>query len=45
MFTKIEDKNCKVIVDIWSCINAISSKVIEKLGLQVVPHPNLYNVS
>ncbi|XP_020250396.1 uncharacterized protein LOC109827789, partial [Asparagus officinalis] len=44
-FTKIGDKNCKVIVDSGSCINAVSSAVIAKLGLKVVPHPNPYKVS
>ena len=39
MYTKIGGKNYKVIVDSESCINAISSKVTENLGLKVVPHP------
>jgi len=39
-FTKIVDKNCKVIVDSKSCINALSSKVMEKLGLKAVTHPH-----
>ena len=38
-FTKIRDKSCKVIVDSKSCIYAISSKWLEYLGLEVVPHP------
>ena len=38
-FTKIRDKSCKVIVDIGSCINAIPSKSLKYLGLEVVPHP------
>jgi len=37
-FIKIGDKNCKVIVNRESCINAVSSKMIEKLRLHV-PHP------
>jgi len=35
------DKNCKVIVDNESCIYAISSKLCEHLGLEVVPPPSL----
>ena len=45
MFIKIGDKNCKVIVDSENSINAISSKLIERLGLKVVPHPHPYKVS
>jgi len=37
-FSKIGDKNYGVIVDSESCINAILSKVIENLELDVVPH-------
>ena len=37
-FAKIEDKSYKVIVDSEICINAISSKSLEYLGLEVVPH-------
>nr|ABD63103.1 gag-pol polyprotein, related [Asparagus officinalis] len=44
-FTKIGDKNYKVIVDSGSCINAVSSAMIAKLGLKVVSHPNPYKVS
>ena len=39
MCTKIGDTNCKLIVDGGSCINAVSSKVIEKVRLKVVPIP------
>jgi len=38
-FTKIRNKNYKVIVDSKSCINAISSELHENLRLEVVPHP------
>jgi len=38
-FTKIENKNCKVVVASGSCINAISSRSLENLGLEVVPTP------
>jgi len=44
-FTKIENKSCKVIVDSENCINAISSKSLENLGLEVVPHPHPFKVS
>jgi len=40
-FIKIRDKSCKVIVDSKSYIYAISSKWLEYLGLEVVPHPHL----
>jgi len=36
---KIRDKNCKVIVDSGSSIDAISSKSLENLGLEVIPTP------
>jgi len=32
-------------VDSESCVNAVSSKMIEKIGLNVVPHPHPYKVS
>ncbi|KAL0918248.1 hypothetical protein M5K25_010246 [Dendrobium thyrsiflorum] len=41
-YTKIKDKNCKVIVDSGSCINAVSSSMVSKLGLSPVPHPIPY---
>ncbi|XP_072987259.1 uncharacterized protein [Typha latifolia] len=44
-FTKIGGKNCKVIVDSGSCINAVSSTIISKLNLRAVSHPNPYKVS
>jgi len=45
MFTKIEDKNCKIIVDSETCISAISFKSLENLGLEVVPHSHPFKVS
>jgi len=36
-FTKIGDKSCKVIVDSESFINAISSRLCENLGLEIIP--------
>ncbi|PKU75292.1 hypothetical protein MA16_Dca019338 [Dendrobium catenatum] len=44
-FTKIGDKNCKVIIDSGSCINAVSSAMISKLQLRTTPHPNPYKVA
>ena len=44
-FIKIGDKNCKVIVNSESSINAISANVTERLGLKVVPHPHTYKMS
>ena len=38
-FNKLGDKNCKVIVNSESCINAVSSEVIENDELKVLPHP------
>ncbi|PKU60253.1 hypothetical protein MA16_Dca027978 [Dendrobium catenatum] len=44
-FTKIGDKNCKVIIDSGSCINVVSSAMISKLHLKTTPHPNPYKVA
>ncbi|XP_028550795.1 uncharacterized protein LOC110108656 [Dendrobium catenatum] len=44
-FTKIGDKNCKVIVDSESCINAVSLAMISKLNIKATPHPNPYKVA
>jgi len=35
-FTKIGDKSCKVIVNSENCINAISSRLYENLGLEII---------
>ena len=43
--TRIGGKSCKVIVDSGYCINAISSTVITKFELKVVPHPHSYRVT
>ena len=42
---KIGDKSCKVIAENKSCINAISSRLCENLGLEIIPHPHPFNVS
>lgn len=44
-FAKIGGKICKVVVNNGSCINAISSTVIDKIGLKVLPHTQSYKVS
>uniref|UniRef100_A0A2N9FGZ1 RNA-directed DNA polymerase n=1 Tax=Fagus sylvatica TaxID=28930 RepID=A0A2N9FGZ1_FAGSY len=44
-YTKCEDKTCRVIIDSGSCINAVSSTLVSRLGLKLVPHPNPYKVS
>jgi len=44
-FTKIGERSCKVIVDSGSYINVVSSMIINKVGLQVEPHPHPYKVS
>ncbi|XP_075665053.1 uncharacterized protein LOC142634648 [Castanea sativa] len=44
-YTKCGDKTCKVIINSGSCINAVSSNVVSRLGLKLIPHPNPYKVS
>ena len=44
-FTKIRERNCKVIVDSGSCINAVSFMILRKVGLKAEPHPHPYKVS
>ena len=44
IFTKIGDKSCKVILDSESCINAISSRLCENLGLEIISHLHLFKV-
>ena len=43
--TKMEGKGWKVIMDSESCVNAVSCKMIKKVGLKVVPHAYPYKVS
>jgi len=47
IFTRIRGRgrSCKVIMDSGSCINAVSSTIIAKFGLEVVPHPRPYRVT
>ncbi len=44
-FLKINDKTCKILFDSGSCINAIASGVVSRLGLKSTPHPNPYKVA
>jgi len=43
--TKIGDMNCRVIIDSGSCVNAVASGMVTKLGLKTVPHSQPYKVS
>ncbi|GFY87513.1 hypothetical protein Acr_05g0011520 [Actinidia rufa] len=38
-YIKCGEKDCKVIIDSGSCINAVSSSTVSRLGLKLVPHP------
>jgi len=42
--TKIENKNCKVIVESGSCINVVASKLITTLEMKPVKYANHYKV-
>ena len=44
-FTKIGERNYKVIVDSESYINIVSAVIINKVGLKAEPHPHPYKVS
>jgi hypothetical protein len=44
-YVKCGSTNCKVIIDSGSCINAISSSLVTRLGVKLIPHPNPYKVS
>jgi hypothetical protein len=43
-YIKYGDKGCKIIIDSDSCINAVSSGSVSRLGLKSVPHPKPYSV-
>jgi len=43
--TKIGGKNCRVIIDSGSCVNAVASGMVTKLRLKTVLHPQPYKVS
>ena len=43
--TKIGDKNCWVIIDSGSCVNAVASGMVTKLGLKNIPYSQSYKVS
>ncbi|GFZ18311.1 SEC12P-like 2 protein [Actinidia rufa] len=38
-YIKCGEKDCKVIIDSGSCINAVSSSTVSRLGLKPVSHP------
>ncbi|XP_038983814.1 alpha-ketoglutarate-dependent dioxygenase alkB homolog 3-like [Phoenix dactylifera] len=44
-YIKCGTKDCKVIIDSGSCINAVSISIVSRLGLKPTPHPNPYKVS
>jgi len=39
-----QDHICSLIVDSGSCCNCCSTRLVEKLNLQVVPHPRPYKL-
>ncbi|GFS43514.1 hypothetical protein Acr_00g0085550 [Actinidia rufa] len=43
-YIKCGEKDCKVIIDSGSCINAVSSSTVSRLGLKLVPHPSHFDV-
>ena len=45
VYVKIRGQTCKLIVDSGSCINAVSKDTAAQLGLRLVSHSALYNVS
>ncbi|GFY95544.1 AGC (cAMP-dependent, cGMP-dependent and protein kinase C) kinase family protein [Actinidia rufa] len=44
-YIKCGEKDCKVIIDSGSYINAVSSSTVIRLGLKPVSHPSSYHVS
>jgi hypothetical protein len=42
---KTKDRVCKVIIDIGSTDNLVSTKIVEKLELETTAHPSPYKVS
>ncbi|GFZ12735.1 hypothetical protein Acr_23g0011200 [Actinidia rufa] len=43
-YIKCGEKDCKVIIDSGSCINAVSSSTVSRLGLKPVPHPSHFDI-
>ena len=41
---KVLENICSLIVDNGSCCNCCSARMVEKLSLQVVPHPKPYKL-
>ncbi|GFY80971.1 hypothetical protein Acr_01g0007800 [Actinidia rufa] len=44
-YIKCGEKDCKVIIDSGSCINAVSSSTVSRLGLKPVPHPRTHRLT
>jgi len=40
----VKGKVCSLIIDGGSCVNVASLSMVEKLGLQAMAHPHLYNI-
>ena len=45
ILTEIGGKNCLVIIDSGSCVNAVASGMVTKLRLEIVLHPQTYKVT
>ena len=41
----INKKTCSLIIDGGSCVNVASTKVVDKLGLDTIPHAKPYKLS
>jgi len=41
----INNKLCSLIIDSGSCVNVASTRVVDKLGLKIIPHANPYKLS
>ena len=44
ILTKINNKNFRVIIDSGRCVNTVTSGMMTKLGLKIVPHPQSYKL-
>ena len=40
----VQGKACNLIVDGWRCTNAVSTFLINRLGLSTIPHPRPYKL-
>ena len=41
----INNKTCSLIIDGGSCVNVASTRVVDKLGLETIPHAKPYKLS